>query len=393
MRGWLEWTFRASRLLAWQRRPTWRRRRPVRHAHGQHMGLFSAWRLGRHARALARGVDVNMVNIAGWTAAHAAASTGQVRVLGALLRAGADITIRDRGGNLPLHEAARNGHAHAVEALVNAGAKLEDVRLSQTKGSAVRAMVIAAYRRAGKPDDGDDELAAAVGRDRKQVKSNAFGPRRAPISCKIKREILKRRRARAAGPSSRTTPNRRAAARRAATAVRAATRSARSRARRRAAARRWRPRRPRSSRVGPGGRRRAAPPRPRATNFRARARRRARIGACRAGDDGRATRVLLDEGSATAAAAMPSEARAPPPQGANARHPLPAICLSSPPQRTYPGRAARSSADFFCCASSSGRSGALASWCSGRNLGLDCGHAYGCALVPDRPGQGRGQAA
>ena len=89
--------------------------------------------------ALARGVDVNIVNIAGWTAAHAAASTGQVRVLGALLRAGADITIRDRGGNLPLHEAARNGHAHAVEALVNAGAKLEDVRLSQTKGSAVRA--------------------------------------------------------------------------------------------------------------------------------------------------------------------------------------------------------------------------------------------------------------
>ena len=68
------------------------------------------------------------------------------------------------------------GHAHAVEALVNAGAKLEDVRLSQTKGSAVRAMVIAAYRRMGKPDD-DDEAAAAVGRDRKQVKSNAFlGP-------------------------------------------------------------------------------------------------------------------------------------------------------------------------------------------------------------------------
>ena len=152
--------------------------------------------------ALARGVDVNIVNIAGWTAAHAAASTGQVRVLTALLRAGADITIRDRGGNLALHEAARNGHAHAVEALVNAGAKLEDVRLSQTKGSAVRAMVIAAYRRAGKPDGGDDdELAAAVGRDRKQVKSNAFfGPRRAPISCKIKREILKRRRARGGGP-------------------------------------------------------------------------------------------------------------------------------------------------------------------------------------------------
>ena len=66
----------------------------------------------------------------------------------------------------------------------------------------MRAMVIAAYRRAGKPDGGDDdEHAAAVGRDRKQVKSNAFfGPRRAPISCKIKREILKRRRARGGRP-------------------------------------------------------------------------------------------------------------------------------------------------------------------------------------------------
>ena len=43
----------------------------------------------------------------------------------------------------------------------------------------------------------DDEAPVAVGYGRKQAKSTAFfGPRKTPISCKIKRNIQKQRRAR-----------------------------------------------------------------------------------------------------------------------------------------------------------------------------------------------------
>jgi len=155
--------------------------------------------------ALARGVDVDLVNTAGWTAAHAAAAGGHAKVLSVLLRAGAALDIRDRGGNLALHEACKGGHASAVRVLVAAPGSpgLETVRLSQTKGAEVRALVADALRAAGKDSNsvadrlnGDkSDTLESVGYARKQVKSNAFfGPRRTPISCKLKKQLLQTKR-------------------------------------------------------------------------------------------------------------------------------------------------------------------------------------------------------
>ena len=96
---------------------------------------------------------------------------GHVKIVGLLLNKGADVNnIRDRGGNLPIHEACMGGHASVVQALVHAGSSLEAVRLSQTKGAEVRALVVAAMRAANR----DEEAPAPVGYARKQAKSNAF---------------------------------------------------------------------------------------------------------------------------------------------------------------------------------------------------------------------------
>ena len=135
--------------------------------------------------ALQRGVDVNMLNTAGWSSLHAAAAAGHTKVMSCLLRANADVAVRDRGGNTPLTEACRNGHPAAVSLLVRAGASLETVRLSQTKGAAVRAMVAEAYRAAGRDGEGD-EMEPAVGYARVQQRSNAFYGQRTPISGKLR---------------------------------------------------------------------------------------------------------------------------------------------------------------------------------------------------------------
>eukprot|EP01043_Picozoa_sp_COSAG02_P016146 COSAG02_NODE_705_length_18261_cov_45.441716_3_plen_245_part_00 len=145
--------------------------------------------------ALQRGVDVNLPNTAGWTSLHAAAAAGHTKVISCLLRADADLSVRDRGGNTPLTEACRNGHATAVGLLVRAGAQLENVRLSQTKGAAVRAMVAEACRNADR--DAGDDTEPLVGYARVQQKSNAFyGPRRTPISGKLKKRLLREKRER-----------------------------------------------------------------------------------------------------------------------------------------------------------------------------------------------------
>eukprot|EP00929_Paragymnodinium_shiwhaense_P063017 TRINITY_DN31514_c0_g1_i1.p1 TRINITY_DN31514_c0_g1~~TRINITY_DN31514_c0_g1_i1.p1 ORF type:complete len:348 (-),score=93.62 TRINITY_DN31514_c0_g1_i1:517-1560(-) len=147
--------------------------------------------------ALLRNVDVDCSNTAGWTPLHAAAAGGQAQVIRALLRAKADIGLRDRGGNLAAHEAARGGHLQCLEVLQDAGVDLSNIRLSQTKGTAVRALVQEATRKAAKvPEAGETaEGDGPVGYARQKQKSCAFwGPRRTPISNKIKREILKEKR-------------------------------------------------------------------------------------------------------------------------------------------------------------------------------------------------------
>ena len=154
--------------------------------------------------ALVRGVDVNITNTVGWTACHAAAAGGQTKALRYLVKKmGADITtIVDKGGNLAVHHAAKNGHVHALRTLQELGADVTKVRLSQAKGKAVRDLVAESYRKAGKNkykecggDDGEEEVVEAVGYARKQSRSTAFwGPRRTPISCRIKKKIIKDKR-------------------------------------------------------------------------------------------------------------------------------------------------------------------------------------------------------
>lgn len=147
--------------------------------------------------ALIRGVDANAINTVGWTPSHAAAAGGQSNALRLLAKAGADLALADRGGNLPVHQAAKNGHVHTLEALQGLGVDVTVVRLSHGKGRAVRDFLKEAYRAAdivyGREDGGEEE--PVVGYARKQSKSTAFwGPRRTPISCKIKKKILKDRR-------------------------------------------------------------------------------------------------------------------------------------------------------------------------------------------------------
>ena len=157
--------------------------------------------------ALARGVDVDMANTVGWTPAHAAAAGGQTKVLRLLARNGADLEVADRGGDLPAHQAAKNGHVHALQVLQELGVDITKVRLSQAKGKAVRDELIKAYQKAGRKTKGteggagdedgmeSEEEEVAVGYARKQAKSTAFwGPRRQPISAKIKKKIIKEKR-------------------------------------------------------------------------------------------------------------------------------------------------------------------------------------------------------
>mmetsp|Transcript_13177 Transcript_13177/g.23898 ORF Transcript_13177/g.23898 Transcript_13177/m.23898 type:complete len:325 (-) Transcript_13177:559-1533(-) len=149
--------------------------------------------------ALARGVDVNIINTVGWTPCHAAAAGGQNKALRLLVKAGADLSIVDRGGDTPAHEAAKNGHVHALVVLQELGADITRVRLSQCKGKATRDLLADACRKAGRTAllEGDDIYVPVVGYARKQSKSTAFwGPRRTPISCKIKKKIIKDRRQR-----------------------------------------------------------------------------------------------------------------------------------------------------------------------------------------------------
>ena len=150
--------------------------------------------------AVLRGVDSNMVNTVGWTPCHAAAAGGQSKALRFLVtKTSADLSITDKGGNLAVHHAAKNGHLHALRTLCELGADITKVRLSQTKGKAVHDFVADSYRKAGKQveaEEGTEEdVVEAVGYARRQSKSNwNFGPRKTPISCAIKKEIIKDKR-------------------------------------------------------------------------------------------------------------------------------------------------------------------------------------------------------
>lgn len=145
--------------------------------------------------ALSRGVCPNIVNTVGWSPCHAAAAGGHTKILRLLAKSSADFTLTDNGGNTAAHQAAKNGHVHVLRVLSDElGVDITNVRLSHAKGKATREYIIEAYRKAGK-NNVDDEEQAPVGYARRQAKSNAFfGPRRTPISTKIKKRIIKEKR-------------------------------------------------------------------------------------------------------------------------------------------------------------------------------------------------------
>ena len=141
--------------------------------------------------AVARGVCVNIKNTVGWTPCHSAAAGGSLKALRYLARLDADIEAVDNGGCTPAHQAAKNGQVQALTLLQDLGADITVVRLSHAKGKATRDLLIEAYKKVGKSETVSQEK-ELVGYARKQVKSNAFfGPRRTPISTKIKKKIIK----------------------------------------------------------------------------------------------------------------------------------------------------------------------------------------------------------
>lgn len=140
--------------------------------------------------AVARGVEINIKNTVGWTPCHSAAAGGRLKALRYLAKLDANIEEVDNGGCTPAHQAAKNGQVQALRLLQDLGADITVVRLSHAKGKATRDFLIEAYKKADKSEIVKQE--ELVGYARKQVKSNAFfGPRRTPISTKIKKKIIK----------------------------------------------------------------------------------------------------------------------------------------------------------------------------------------------------------
>ncbi|NJN81181.1 MAG: ankyrin repeat domain-containing protein [Caldilineaceae bacterium] len=147
---------------------------------------------------------INLPNTVGWTALHAAAAGGQPKILRFLLREGADFTIADHGGNTAVHQAAKHGHVQALRVLESFGADLTTVRLSQAKGMpsvtawwrhSVRHQMGATWGMAGQMSTKTTHHPLLLGMDENKPNRQPFwGPRKTPISGKIKRNILKQRR-------------------------------------------------------------------------------------------------------------------------------------------------------------------------------------------------------
>lgn len=102
--------------------------------------LYAAAGTGDLARVealLAGGADVNAADAEGLTPLHAAAFGGHADMIRLLAGRGARTDAQDAYGFTPLHAASRDGHLGAVEALVEAGA---DVNVQDAEGFTPHAM-------------------------------------------------------------------------------------------------------------------------------------------------------------------------------------------------------------------------------------------------------------
>ena len=79
------------------------------------------------------GVPVNIPDMGGWTALHAASDSGHDDVVDLLLANGADPNIQTDSGSTPLHAAAARGHQSTLTLLIRHNA---DVNLKNVNGAA-----------------------------------------------------------------------------------------------------------------------------------------------------------------------------------------------------------------------------------------------------------------
>ncbi len=71
-----------------------------------------------------KGVNVNAVDIMGYTSLHFAAKNGHTEVIKALIEKGADVNAVNQNGWAPLHFAAQMGHTEIVNVLIENGANV-----------------------------------------------------------------------------------------------------------------------------------------------------------------------------------------------------------------------------------------------------------------------------
>jgi len=86
------------------------------------------------------GIDVNMVDVSGWTALHTAIYHGHHNVIKWLLKYGANVHVRDKHGNSPLKIAVETDQNKIIELLVQTGAHLTEspMKLGEALCNAVK---------------------------------------------------------------------------------------------------------------------------------------------------------------------------------------------------------------------------------------------------------------
>ena len=97
---------------------------PLRAESGELIEAAEAGDEAFHARLVAQGAPVNLMDAKGRTALMAAASRSHVGVARALIDAGAEVRVANKAGRTPLMEAANRDDIDAVRLLIERGAEV-----------------------------------------------------------------------------------------------------------------------------------------------------------------------------------------------------------------------------------------------------------------------------